>query len=263
MREDGAATSENLIFFARSRVPVWTVAAFVTILVSARIEFSPGATLWPQPPLGVEWWVCAILALLCAIPRRIEVGAEGLAVSWLSTPRLIRYDEIVRAASLSTNELLIELPGGETIQIWHTLREDAPRLVLTRLWRAIAASSETSLHDHERTLLARNDRSTDEWARALETLSAQAFDYRSSLTHDRLWEILRHPTIEGEVRGAAAVALAARLDDASRHELHEIGRQSVLDPLRNALEIVAAAETPDDLHAALELIDECSYCERA
>lgn len=252
MQEARVTSSDNLVFFAPSRVPAWIAASFATVLVSARIELISGSVSWPHPPWGIAWWFGALLVLLCAIPRRVEVGAEGLAVSWLSTPRFVRYDDVVRAAALSSNELLIELSNGETLRICNTLREGASRAVLTQLWQTIARAAEDDARAHECDVLARNGRTTTAWAESLAHVAAGS-EYRSALDRDRLWELVRHPAIDAELRAAAAVALAPSLDPRGRDEMRQIAGRSVIEPLKGALEIVARTHAPDDLRAALEL----------
>lgn len=253
MQEARVTSSDNLVFFAPSRIPAWVAASFVTVLVSARIELISGSVSWPHPPLGIAWWFGALLVLLCAIPRRVEIGAEGLAVSWLSAPRFVRYDDVVRAAALSSNELLIELSTGETLRICNTLREGASRTVLTQLWQTIARAAEDDARANECDVLARNGRTTTAWAESLVHLAAAGGEYRSAIDRDRLWEIVRHPAIDAELRAAAAVVLAPSLDPRGRDEMRQIAGRSVIEPLKGALEIVARTDAPDDLRAALEL----------
>lgn len=253
MQEARVTSTDNLVFFAPSRVPAWVAASVVTILVSARIELISGAPSWPHPPLGIAWWFGALLVLLCAIPRRVEVGAEGLAVSWLTTPRFVRYDEIVRAAALSSSELLVELSTGESLRICNTLREGASRAVLTQLWQAIAQAAEDDARAHERDVLGRSGLTTAAWAESLSRVAVAGGEYRAALGPDRLWEIVRHPAIDAELRAAAAVALAPGLDPRARDELRQIARRSVIEPLKGALEIVARSGARDDLREALEL----------
>lgn len=236
---------DNPLLTASSRVPAWAALMVATLLIAVRVAFFDLFDVDVRArsiltPFGAAWWFCVALVVLAAVPRRIEVGAEGLRIGWLLPPRLVRYEDIVRAAPVGEHDVVLELAGGDTVRIHRSiLGGDKPHIVLSRLWQALAAGPSGRLEGHERDLLARGGRSAEDWAEGLRSLGDRGRGYRGPLDEERLWAIVENPTVIGELRLAAAVACAPWLDETRRARLRAIAESTVDEQLRAGLEKLA------------------------
>lgn len=235
------AYGPNPIFRATSAVPmsVAMIVAAVSILVS-QSSLIEGAA-----------WLALSAVLFAAIPRRVEVGAEGLRIAWLGSSRLVRYDDVRRAEPAGPDAVRITFRNGETVRLVRGVFDaSSPHDVLERLWTAVALGAEAGPRPNERAALLRGHRSIEAWLAALRELVARGGHYRQGLAApDRLLSLATNPAAEIELRVAAAVAcaLAGALDEATREELRAIAALSVDETLQAAFGRVAAS----DLETAL------------
>jgi hypothetical protein len=261
MQHAAAAPSEhardarNPILCAGSRVPAWAAMAVVMFLFACwlatdtpdELAFSSTGT----------WWLGLAIVILAAIPQRAELGADGMLVTWLGAPRLIRYETITRASPVGDEDVVLVLDSGESLKLRSPMFSPADaRTVLVRIWRALAAGAEERVHPHERAALARAGRRTEAWAEALAKVAAAGAQYRQAIPIERLVDIATNPAVSVELRAAAAVAAGAAgaLDAPARARIADAGSQSADGRLRAALASVAAARTSADLAAALAAV---------
>lgn len=240
-----APANANPVFRASSAVPVWSA-----MLVSGCAFFAAQTITWDRAV-----WVAVLAVLLAAIPRRVEVGAEGLRIAWLGPPRLVRYEDVRRAEPCGIDDVAITFRGGETLRLARgVLDPTSPRDVLERIWQTVTLGVEGRLWPNERCALARGERDVDRWADDLRGLARRGAHYRQGiLPADRLLAIATNPAVEVELRCAAVVAFAITggLDDSTRDELRAIATLTVDRVLSEVFLRVANARNEEDLHSAL------------
>ena len=245
MSPRAAAQSPNPIFRASSAVPLWSA-----MLVSGCAFFAAQTITWDRAA-----WVAVLAVLFAAIPRRVEVGAEGLRIAWLGPPRLVRYEDVRRAEPCGVDDVALTFRGGETLRLARGVFDTtSPRDVLERIWETVTLGVEGRIHPNERCALARGDRSSDVWLHDLESLARRGAHYRQGiLSADRLLAIATNPAVEVELRCAAVVAFASTggLDDTTRDEVALIASLTVDPVLDEVFTRVAKAKTEDDLLSAL------------
>jgi hypothetical protein len=243
----------NPILSAGSRIPPWAALSVVVFLIACWLM---AETLDDIASMTRgTWWLALAFVVLAAIPQRVEVGAEGMRVSWLGAPRLVRYDAVTRAAPIGDDDVFLVLRSGESLRLQSPFFADATaRMVLSKIWRALAAGAEDRVVPHEHAMLARSGRTIEEWSVALASIAPAGAQYRQSIPLERLLAIASNPAVDGEIRAAAGVAAASALDAATRTKLEEIAAQAADDRIRVPLGRIAAARTPEDLRVALASI---------
>jgi hypothetical protein len=240
-----AAPSRRPVLWARSRVPP------LLALLAAALVFALDAGRFDASWVDAGWCLAVGGVLLAAIPRRVVIGAEALRISWIGTPRVIRYDDVARAVPRAT-DVVLTLRRGQSLRVCRApFGRDAPRAVLQRIWETLSAGAEGGVRPYERAALARGGRRSRVWVESLRSLAPHGAQYRQALEIDRLWAIASNPAVEAELRGAAAVAIAANLDDQRRERLRDIAGATVEPRLRAALMRVAEAADVADLESAL------------
>lgn len=192
------------------------------------------------------------LVVLAAIPRRVHIGAEAIRIRWVGSRRVIRYDEVMRAAPLG-QDVVIVLRRRDGLRlhppIFGTKRRDTER-ALERIWQTIAAGAESGVRGAERAILVRGARSPGDWVKALRELVPQGAQYRRAIDHARLWTIVENPALIAELRVAAAIALSTTFDDEARARLRAVARGTSIRALRDALSRIADAASENDLENA-------------
>lgn len=201
------------------------------------------------------FWVAVFIVLLAAIPRRVEVGAEGVRIAWLGPARLVRYEDVRRAEPCGCDDVALTFHGGETLRLARGVFDTtSPRDVLERIWQTLTLGAEGRVRSNERCALGRRGRTLERWCEDLRALALPGMQYRQGLLPaDRLLAIATNPAVDVELRCAAAVALsfAGGLDDATRDELDAIATYTVDRTLREVFARVAKAGCESDLRAAL------------
>lgn len=192
------------------------------------------------------------LVVLAAIPRRVHIGAEAIRIRWVGSTRVIRYDEVMRAAPLG-QDVVIVLRGRVGLRlhppIFGTKQRGTAR-ALERIWQTIAAGAESGVRGAERAILARGARSPEDWVKALRDLVPQGAQYRRAIDHGRLWTVVENPALDVELRVAAAIALWATFDAEARTRLRAVARGTSDRALRDALSRIADAAAENDLENA-------------
>jgi hypothetical protein len=239
----------NPVFLARSCVPAWAAFAYVACFAVLPCVLDV-ADVDVTGSLGLAWWVGLGIVALAAVPQRAEVGAEGLRLTWLGPSRLVRYQEIARAAPFGREDVVLVYDGCRELHLRkRPLGEESPRAVLASIWETLVAGAEAGARPNERALLARGARDVRTWTRDLRALVAGGAEYRSGLGDERLDALVANPAVRAELRGAAAVALSSARTDRAR--LRVLARRTVEPGLRSALTRISDATSEDDLVGAL------------
>ncbi len=235
------------------------LSALVGVALAAA-RFLPGN--WAQ---NVSYVVpfALLLAAFSLIPSRIDVGADGVVVTWLGRRRFIACGEISYVegyvdgfGNSRISGVRLTLQSGEiysipiTQQRWQNDRTSA---VVQRIREAMEAHRGGAYDDGAVVVgLGRNDMSLAAWIRELRAIGAGANATLRTAPVDpsRLWALLESPRAPIEERAAAAVALSAVQDDDANARLR-VAAESIADPrLRVAIEAVAGADD-EALEAAL------------
>lgn len=226
----------NPIFHASSAVPAWSA-----VLAAVLAFFAAQVLTWDEAA-----WIALAALLLAAIPRRVEVGAEGLRIAWLGHGRVVRYEDVRRAEPFGRDGVTVTFLSGETVRLARgDFDATSPRDVLERLWSTLSLGAEEGARPNERAVLCRGDRTVEAWLADLRSLAARGGHYRQGLlTLDRLLSLATNPAAPAEIRGAAAVAYALRgaLDESMAEELRAIASLTVDATLRASFLRVAGGD---------------------
>lgn len=194
-----------------------------------------------------------VLVVLAGIPRRVHIGPEAIRIRWLFGTRLVRYDDVKRAAPLGSDVVIVLRDGGG-IRL-HPPPFGARRRITTyaleRIWKTVAAGAESGTRGTEQAVLARAGRPPKEWVAALRELVSRGAQYRRGIDRGRLWTIVENPAIETELRAAAAIALWGTFDDQERERLRAIVDETIDPRLSAALARIADATDESDLESTV------------
>jgi hypothetical protein len=231
---------------------VVSVGLFTVALLLALLRFE-------SPPLVLALIAVGIPAGFAALaPTRIDVGADGVLLTWLGRRRFIPAGAILDVAWYASgggkNRLIgarIRLRDGEVV--WLPVgnkRWDDERVAA--LIERITEAKETHDRGHVASataLLGRGDRDLAAWITALRAIGtgASATLRTAPVPTDQLWRVVESPGENPEDRAAAAVALGSSADDAARHRLRVAAGAIADRDLRVAIDAV----TEED-DAALE-----------
>jgi hypothetical protein len=250
----------NPVLWTRSRIPAWLPAAYAIGCWLALLVFGhvPLRIAFGRGGLSAAFLLGGLLVLLALLPRRVEIGAEGIRIGWLFMTRTVLYGEIRRAEPVGTKAVSLTTLDGErfSLQTSIILGSTVPRAVLERLWGSIAAGAEEGTRGAEREALARSGRTTSEWLSALQDLGSPGNYRQAVFPPARLWAIAENPAVGAEVRAAAVVALLPGLDEPSRDRLRRISGATVEPQLQSALARLSLAGPHDhrEIEAALEAV---------
>jgi hypothetical protein len=215
---------------------------------------------WLHAGPGVFLTALALVSFLSLWPTKVVVGVDGVLVSWLWRKQFIPMAEIVAVSADGSNRILLERSGGrrEIIAVGshkarggvHTERRD---LVLARIREAWQSHRSRKTGADVATIVARGERTLDDWKRALATLESGDAGYRqAALREEDLWRLVEDPRAGEDARAAAALLLRKGLDEPGRARVRVAAEATASPKLRIAFE---AATAPDD-EAAFAALDE-------
>jgi hypothetical protein len=246
------AAARNPVVWASSRFPLWAAfgcaATYLTYLGAVELGHFGHVGMVPG---ALPLLAGAAIFVLAILPRRIEVGAEGLRISWLGA-LTVSYRDVRRAAPIAEDDVLVILTTGVRLRLTRPpLGGDHPRAVLDRLWATVSAGAEERITPAERALLGRGARTPVVWAREVSAMVAGAGGYRAGIPVERLWLMVENPAVEAELRVAAAVALAGSTDTSTGPRLEEIARTTLDDDVRGSFSRIAHARGGAEVLEAL------------
>lgn len=258
-RESTGAGRRETGVLLRSRSPILFVdAVLAAALAMGGLLAQHFALLEPWLALPASG-AAALIALGAAIPRRVEVGADGLRTVWLGWGRRSRFGDIRKAEPAGPHDVVVSFHDGRVLHVSphpNATPEATARVLLERLWTSVASGAEEGLKAHEHAALARDGRDLGSWFGALRDLIGAGAQYRQGLVPPgRLWTIATNPAVLPAIRAAAAVAYAPALDDDARHRLRIVA-DATLDPgLREVLDEIVDGRSDADLADALARIE--------
>lgn len=208
--------------------------------------------------------VLAALTLLLA-PMRVEVGADGVMLSWLGTRRFVSHGDVegvtTKLAGGSSAEVVqLSLANGRTVVIPTNGADSAAwraGSLVERILDARAVFRRTAVEPQ--VLLQRGHRPHAAWVRALR--AREVVDWRSpAVQNDVLWRVIEDASASPVERAAAAVALGRELTPDERERLGHAAHATAVPKLRIALETAVDAEDVQ-LASMLEGLEEKSRLE--
>jgi hypothetical protein len=198
------------------------------------------------------------------VPAQLEVGADGIASSWLFWKRFIGYGEILEMERYEAgvgrsrrSGIALTLHSGEVYKIavgsvgW----DDARVAMVEERVREAMDTFQQGGAEAEAALLQRGDRPVAEWIVALRSIGAgaNATMRTAPLARDRLWRILEDPQARQSARAAAAVALGAESDESDKGRMREAAEATAAPRLRVAITAAAAARDEELAEAYAEI----------
>lgn len=229
---------------------------------------------WLSPALLVAWYA-GLMAM--AIPEKLTVGLDGVALRWLWRRRLISFQEM-QEASADERSIHLRLKNGSSKQLsaywtaqpweqgWYKSRIKSSTgfgsrkayldAILARIEEARGAQGEAD-GASAAAWLARRGQGLGDWVGQLRHLltSEQGGFRKESLEPERLWSTLEDARQPAALRAAAAAALGPALDAGGRERLR-VASTVVIDPrLRAALD-ASVREDEDALLQAFEALEQ-------
>ena len=207
-----------------------------------------------------------VLALvLFVLPRRVRVGADGIAMRWLFLRRFVRIADVRQAEAqerrvgFGTNrrtESFVRLTlRDERVDLLTADIEDA-RIVATRIEHVLGAATTRAptLPDVTRALARASGELAHDWLIRLRAAAAgEDATYRAApIERDALVRVASDASRRREERLAAATALVATRDEQSRKAVAELANAVAEPAVRDGLLRIAEAEDDAALVEALE-----------
>jgi hypothetical protein len=243
--------------------PKWNRAARVGLLVSVPTLYIVSALLGsPVLALVLVPLTFALFLVARLMPSWLDVGADGVLITWFWYKRFIAYSNIELVTpfdhdvgSPRVRGLLLTLRSGE--QIWvpvarRSWDNERVAIIHDRIREAMANHKQGDTEAFV-ALLRRGERSVGAWITMLRSLGTGAnADHRiAPVAPERLWRIVADSSAPMSARAAAAVALAAAGDDEGRDRLEAIAGATVAPKLRIALKAAAGSAEEAALEEAL------------
>lgn len=261
-RADFRGSSPMHSSMARNLAFIWgsigATAALAAALTSLGVHVMP--MLFPLVILPI--------VLAGSWPSRIEVGVDGILVSWLWQRRFIPMARVASMTPLNEHQVSIQLTDGtsETISTstsrsrrgaYAKQHRDA---VLARMLEAWAAFKNRSPVADVSALVARGSRTRSAWLDALRKLRGADGGYRAAVVRDEdLWRLIEDPTAPEDARAGAALVLREGLDDEGKSRVRVVAESTASPKLRVALDAAASGAPDEALAKALnELAEEAA-----
>jgi hypothetical protein len=210
-----------------------------TLLGAIAVALPFGGTPFVRMVLGSAAFIAGFAYSMG--PRRIEVGTEGMLVSWRGREQYIRFDDIT-AVERSGSNVHVKVGKGRLVNIAFGPHEERVAEAFEYRLRTSSKSASGEPSPAAARLL-RGARSLAEWRASLARTSEVS--YRDAgVSSDDLWQIVHDPSASEEARAAAAVLLRNRPDAPPRLR---IAAESAASPrLRVALEAAADPEAKEE-----------------
>ncbi len=211
--------------------------------------------------------IVLVALLLGALPSKLQVGADGVLLSWLWRKRFIPHARIRQVVAYESSfgsktytgvDLLLD--SGDTVRLpvgqkdWDSGRTAA---VCERIRETNEAASGGGT-EVVAALLERRSDSVADWIRSLRGIGAGAnASLRTApVPPERLWRIVEDASAEPLARAGAAVALGADLDEDRRARLLGVAKTIAAPRLRVAIEQVVESKADAELEEALAKVEE-------
>lgn len=227
-------------------------ATIVGVIVS-HVGAAIIAALTQEPAALALLFLPMVFLILIVAPSRVQVGADGIVITWLGRRRFLPYSQIERVEPFRPSKqrgdvgVRVHSANGEEIPIVTGQRpfDDGTEMRLLARIEQARSRSQTSAPAEARAKLARQDRAVDQWLADLRGLGAGARDaHRTAATHpDELAAALDSADVDPATRIGAAVAWVASTDASAKARVRIAAEASASPHLAKALN--AAAEEDD------------------
>ena len=245
---DAAQTVMRFRGSSQAMASVRARGALLLVLTAAGLVSASG-----RFPLGT-WSIVGGLALVVfplvlamLVPTRIDVGADGILLTWfgrkrfIPSPKIASVDRYVDAVGANNKRIgaSLTLHGGEVVNIpmgsaqWN---EDDASALIERIHEAIDTYKRGTVAAST-ALLGRRGRSLRDWIEDLRAIGsgANATLRVAPVQPETLWRVIESPSAAVEERAAAAVALASAIDDGGKDAPPDRrGRRRRVAPARRA-----------------------------
>jgi hypothetical protein len=211
-------------------------------MIAAMFERSTPAMEGLRGPLWLALITAGIAtAIALFAPPRVTIGADGIAVVRKFGTRFVPYGEIEQVIN-DPLEIILTLKSRRVVRIpLSEIPLDQRRALIRRIDDARLATRWRVDASVAAEVLERNGRSLAEWRAALSSILRGNESYRSSaIRGEDLARVLDDPTAPAEQRIGAALALAGGGGHDGVEKVRVAARACASQPLRVALEHVAA-----------------------
>ena len=232
-----------------------------------------GRLFAPETP--EVWLILMMLPLTAALmfsvfsKTRLQVGADGLLVTWLGARRFISYGEVRgvtrwedpgRGKNRWTG-VHVWLGSGERVRITIAAKQAFSGPTVEIVEERIREAMDTHRRGDaagDAALLRRRGLEVSDWIRALRHLGtgASAAHRTAPVLPERLWRVVEDPSAEPSARAGAAVAVAIEADDEGRARLRAAARATAAPRLRVAIEAAAGGREDELAQVLAEIEDE-------
>lgn len=190
--------------------------------------------------------VMTLATLVGAWPARVEIAPDGVAITWLTRFRFVRFADVSTVTRTARGATLL-LTSGERLLIPRAVGEPGTDAMIARVQEALDVHRTAGKGAAPDTLalLARGDRDVRSWLEHLRGLRGEG--YRTSATRDDdLWRVIENPSAGADARAGAALLMRPRLDDAGRARIRVASETTASPKLRVALDAAATADAEDE-----------------
>lgn len=235
-------------------------------------------TLWIAMALIGAAHAATGLALLplfaaMALPAGIEIGVDGVLLTWLWRKRFVPMGEILEIQSEDDRLLLLTLRSGEVVRVYTGIPRRSQggsgaahhQAILARIVEARRLFREGGAALDAAALVGRQGRSRADWLQALARVAGGEGGYREAAVRlENLVALVEDPRAPADARAGAAAVLHAKGDDEARARVRVAAEATASPKLRVALD-AAGKDDPEAVRRALAELaeDEASEAEQA
>lgn len=214
------------------------------------------------------------LASVMALPAGIEVGVDGVLLTWLWRKRFVPMGEILEIRSEDDRVLVLTLHSGEVVHVHTGLPRRSEggagaahhRAVLARIVEARRLFREGGAGVDAAALVGRQGRSRADWLEALARVAGGEGGYREAAVRlEDLVALVEDPRAPADARAGAALVLHTKGDDEARARVRVAAEATASPKLRVALDAAGKDDAEAVRRALVELEeeDEASEAEHA
>ncbi|MBX3232821.1 MAG: hypothetical protein KIT84_43885 [Labilithrix sp.] len=263
----GLDASQQRAEFTAASPLMRTVGRRILVMLASLAAASAFAPLL-GPRAGPLWMgFAAPLIVLAMLRAKIVVGRDGVLLRWMGWKRFFPMADIVRVQPEGLTSILLELRNGKQEILY--LNSDKSKgggveteyrdAVLARIREAHASQRALGPVADVSALVARGERTPEEWRKALAALSSDEVGYRrASVRAEDLWRVVEDPRAAEDARAGAALLLRKGLDEEGKTRVRVAAEATASPKLRVALE----AATSESEEAAFEALEELAVRKR-
>lgn len=203
----------------------------------------------------------ALVGMIALLPRKLTVGVDGILQRWLLWKRFTPMSSIVEAHAEGEREIRLQLANGKeevitvsTAKRYGGIYTERRNMILARIRESARAHRHVGPHADLASVVARGERTLDEWKKSLVALAKGEAGYReAAIREEDLWRVVEDPRASSDARAGAAMILRKGLDEEGKARVRVAAEATASPHLRIALE--RAADAGDDAFEALDDIE--------